>query len=88
MEAAKKRISDIVADLKQRVTIDVVIEQKHHRTIMGSGGSKVKRIQSDHNVDIKFPDRADDTNVRGKLADFASLHLEIYFRGEFMRCNQ
>ncbi|XP_021963131.1 vigilin isoform X2 [Folsomia candida] len=60
VDAAKQRISSIADDLSKRVNIDVVIEQKHHRTIMGSQGSKVKQIQSDHNVDIKFPERPDD----------------------------
>lgn len=60
VEAAKKRLASIVEDLSQRVTIDVVIDQKHHRTIMGSQGSKVKQIQIDHNVDIKFPERVDE----------------------------
>jgi transcription antitermination factor NusA-like protein len=59
VEAAKQRIASIVEDLSKRVVIDVLIEQKHHRTIMGSQGSKVKQIQSEHNVDIKFPDRID-----------------------------
>jgi rRNA processing protein Krr1/Pno1 len=60
VDAAKIRIASIVEDLSKRKTIDVNIEQKHHRTIMGSQGSKVKQIQQDHNVDIKFPERADD----------------------------
>lgn len=62
VEAAKKRIAAIVEDLSQRISVEVIIEQKHHRTIMGSGGSKVKQIQTDHNVDIKFPERNDDPN--------------------------
>jgi len=62
VEAAKQRIATIVEELSQRVSIEVIIEQKHHRTIMGSQGSKVKQIQADHNVDIKFPERQDDPN--------------------------
>ena len=58
MEAAKAKIAQIVDELSNRVTIDVIIEQKHHRTIMGKGGSKVQQIQSDCNVEIKFPDRS------------------------------
>jgi len=61
VEAAKKRIASIVDDLEQRITVDVVIEQKHHRTIMGTKGSKVQQIQMDHNVDIKFPERRGDS---------------------------
>jgi polyribonucleotide nucleotidyltransferase len=60
VEAAKQRIAQIVDELNNRVTIDVIIQQKHHRTIMGKGGSKVQQIQSDYNVEIKFPDRKPD----------------------------
>jgi predicted PilT family ATPase len=49
--------------LSKRIAIEVIIEQKHHRTIMGSGGSKVKQIQSDFNVDIKFPEKSDNSGV-------------------------
>ena len=37
VEAAKKRIAQIVDDLSNRISVDVIIEQKHHRTIMGKG---------------------------------------------------
>ncbi len=67
VDAAKQRLAEIVEELSQRVHIDVVIEQKHHRTIMGSGGNKVKQIQSDHNVDIKFPERAGDYDRDGEV---------------------
>lgn len=60
VEAARKKIEAIVDDLASRVAIDVVIEQKHHRTIMGAKGAKVQQIQMDHNVEIKFPERQDD----------------------------
>ena len=63
VEAAKAKIAQIVDELSNRVTIDVIIEQKHHRTIMGKGGSKVQQIQSDYNVEIKFPDRNNDPEV-------------------------
>lgn len=65
VEAAKKRILAIVDDLSKRQSIDVIIEQKHHRTIMGPRGTKVQQIQSDYNCEIKFPERNDD-------ADFVS----------------
>ncbi len=31
---------------------------------MGTKGTKVQQIQMDHNVDIKFPERNDDPEVR------------------------
>lgn len=57
IEAAKQRIEEIVADLEAQVTIDCIIPQKHHRTVMGAKGSKVQAITSEHDVLIKFPDK-------------------------------
>jgi hypothetical protein len=39
------------------VTIECVIPQKHHRTVMGAKGFKVQGITSEFEVQIKFPDR-------------------------------
>ncbi|XP_060810715.1 vigilin [Amyelois transitella] len=57
IEAAKIRINEIIEDLEAKVTIECVIPQKHHRTVMGARGSKVKDISAEHDVQIKFPDR-------------------------------
>jgi len=40
-----------------QVTIECVIDQKVHRTIMGPKGSNVQAVTQEHNVSIKFPDR-------------------------------
>jgi len=52
------RINEIVKNLEDMVTIDCEIEQQYHRTVMGSKGSKVQKITTDFNVQIKFPDKA------------------------------
>lgn len=39
------------------VTVDCIIPQEHHRTVLGTRGSKVQNIQRQFNVSIKFPDR-------------------------------
>ncbi|VVC87406.1 unnamed protein product [Leptidea sinapis] len=57
IEAAKIRISEIIEDLDAKVTIDCIIPQRHHRTVMGSRGSKVKDITAEFDVQIKFPER-------------------------------
>jgi predicted PilT family ATPase len=57
VEGAKKRIQEIVEDLEAQVTVECVIEQKHHRTVMGAKGFKVQEITKEHEVGIKFPDR-------------------------------
>ena len=54
---AKTRILEIVNELESQVNIEVVIPQKHHRTVMGHRGSYLQNIIAQHNVEIKFPDR-------------------------------
>lgn len=39
------------------VTVNCIIPQKHHRTVMGAKGHKVQTIVSEYDVQIKFPDR-------------------------------
>lgn len=57
IEAAKQRIQEIITDLESMVTIECVISQKHHRTVMGAKGHKVQTITADFDVQIKFPER-------------------------------
>ncbi|KAJ8277086.1 hypothetical protein GJAV_G00071330 [Gymnothorax javanicus] len=59
VEAAKKRMQEIIEDLDAQVTMECVIPQKFHRSIMGPKGSRIQQITRDHNVQIKFPDRED-----------------------------
>nr|XP_057928787.1 high density lipoprotein binding protein a isoform X1 [Doryrhamphus excisus]XP_057928788.1 high density lipoprotein binding protein a isoform X1 [Doryrhamphus excisus]XP_057928789.1 high density lipoprotein binding protein a isoform X1 [Doryrhamphus excisus] len=59
VEAAKKRMQEIVEDLDAQVTIECTIPQKFHRSIMGPKGSQIQQITRDHNVHIKFPERED-----------------------------
>ena len=39
------------------MTVECVISQKFHRTVMGQRGCKVQEITREHEVAIKFPDR-------------------------------
>ncbi|XP_012215357.1 vigilin [Linepithema humile] len=57
IEAAKQRMREIVQELESMVTVECVIPQKHHRTVMGAKGRKVQNITSEYDVQIKFPDR-------------------------------
>ncbi|KAM6921829.1 LOW QUALITY PROTEIN: high density lipoprotein binding protein a [Xenentodon cancila] len=59
VEAAKKRMQEIVEDLDAQVTLECVIAQRFHRSIMGPKGSRIQQITRDHNVQIKFPERED-----------------------------
>ena len=64
IEGAKKRILEIVEELDSMVSIECVIPQKYHRNIMGAKGVNVQKVTSEHNVQIKFPDR--DSGNRGQ----------------------
>ncbi|KAG8302743.1 hypothetical protein J6590_025018 [Homalodisca vitripennis] len=57
IQTAKQKIQEIVEDLESMVTIDCVIPQKFHRTIMGQRGAKVQDITYKFDVQIKFPER-------------------------------
>ncbi|XP_055686275.1 vigilin [Lutzomyia longipalpis] len=57
IDAAKQRIQELIHNLENQVTIECVIPQRHHRTVMGSRGRKVQEITARYDVQIKFPDR-------------------------------
>ncbi|KAL2733690.1 vigilin isoform X1 [Vespula squamosa] len=57
IEAAKQRMQEIVRELESMITVNCIIPQKHHRTVMGAKGHKVQTIVSEYDVQIKFPDR-------------------------------
>ncbi|XP_052081432.1 vigilin-like [Mytilus californianus] len=66
VEGAKRRILEIVADLDAQVTVECVIPQQYHRTVMGNRGMNVQEITRVHEVGIKFPDRAPQQNGGGQ----------------------
>lgn len=66
VEAAKKKMTDIVADLDAQVTVECSITQQYHRTVMGAGGVHVREITRNFEVGIKFPDKP---MSNGKRAD-------------------
>jgi len=57
VEAARMKIEELVLDQEAQVTIECLIEQIHHRTIMGPKGGNVQKITSEHQVQIKFPEK-------------------------------
>uniref|UniRef100_A0A182NM90 K Homology domain-containing protein n=1 Tax=Anopheles dirus TaxID=7168 RepID=A0A182NM90_9DIPT len=57
IEAAKQRILEIVQELESMVRIECYIPARHHRILMGRGGSKVQAITSEFGVNIRFPER-------------------------------
>uniref|UniRef100_H3CA34 Vigilin n=1 Tax=Tetraodon nigroviridis TaxID=99883 RepID=H3CA34_TETNG len=59
VEAAKKRIQEIIEDLESQVTAEVAIPQRYHRAIMGPKGCRIQHITREHEVQIKFPEKDD-----------------------------
>ncbi|KAM3591262.1 uncharacterized protein V6R79_025680 [Siganus canaliculatus] len=59
VEAAKKRIQEIIEDLESQVSVEVAIPQRYHRAIMGPKGCRIQHITREHEVQIKFPERED-----------------------------
>jgi len=76
VEGAKARIAEIVDDLEQQVQLDVVIPQRYHRTVMGARGSKVQAITTEFEVQIKFPEKAQE-NANGEEAPPAQVNGEV-----------
>lgn len=70
VEGAKKKMLDEVARLKSLVTVELVVDQVHHRNLMGSRGNNVKAVQAAHDVHIKFPERrpANEPKINGEHA--------------------
>ncbi|KAL2079597.1 hypothetical protein ACEWY4_025341 [Coilia grayii] len=61
VEAAKRRIQEIIEDLEAQVTVEVAIPQRHHRAVMGPKGCRIQQITRDYEVQIKFPEREEST---------------------------
>uniref|UniRef100_A0A3Q3JFH3 Vigilin n=1 Tax=Monopterus albus TaxID=43700 RepID=A0A3Q3JFH3_MONAL len=61
VEAAKKRIQEIIEDLESQVSVEVAIPQRYHRAVMGPKGCRIQHITREHEVQIKFPEREDNT---------------------------
>ncbi|XP_029931896.1 vigilin [Myripristis murdjan] len=59
VEAAKRRIQEIIEDLESQVSIEVAILQRYHRAVMGPKGCRIQHITREHEVQIKFPERDD-----------------------------
>jgi len=76
VEAARAKILEIVNDLESQVMVECIIEQAHHRTIMGPQGNNVKKITSEYNVQIKFPEKADKAKMNGDVKGETNGHQE------------
>ncbi|XP_028330675.1 vigilin [Gouania willdenowi] len=61
VDAAKKQIQEIIEDLESQVCVEVAIPQRYHRAIMGPKGCRIQHITREHEVQIKFPEREDNS---------------------------
>ncbi|XP_066519973.1 vigilin isoform X1 [Hoplias malabaricus] len=57
VDAAKRRIQEIIQDLESQVCVEVVVPQRFHRAVMGPKGCRIQQITREHEVQIKFPER-------------------------------
>ncbi|XP_041066757.1 high density lipoprotein binding protein a isoform X2 [Carcharodon carcharias] len=77
VEAAKKRMQEIIEDLEAQVTIECVIPQKFHRMVMGAKGLNVQQITKDHSVQIKFPEREENPAIEQQVHENGETDGEV-----------
>uniref|UniRef100_A0A3Q3WGK9 Vigilin n=1 Tax=Mola mola TaxID=94237 RepID=A0A3Q3WGK9_MOLML len=77
IEAAKKRIQEIIEDLESQVSVELAIPQRYHRAIMGPKGCRIQLITREHEVQIKFPER--DDSAEGPLQENGEVSPEAEF---------
>ncbi|XP_026576319.1 vigilin-like [Pseudonaja textilis] len=77
VEAAKKRILEIIGDLEAQVVLECIIPQCYHRVVMGAKGYKVQQITRDHNVFIKFPERDDNSGSEAQSQENGDMIPEL-----------
>lgn len=54
---AIKRLLEIVDELENEVTLELLVAQKYHKLLIGRNGCHVQAVSTDFNVNIKFPSR-------------------------------
>uniref|UniRef100_A0A670J9D1 Vigilin n=1 Tax=Podarcis muralis TaxID=64176 RepID=A0A670J9D1_PODMU len=77
VEAAKRRILEIISDLEAQVVLECVIPQRFHRVVMGAKGYKVQQITRDHDVLIKFPERDDNSGSEAQSQENGDISPEL-----------
>lgn len=55
VEAAKDRVSALVANLADQVTLSLNIPKEFHRFLIGPSGRYVKKLEDKYSVFVKFP---------------------------------
>jgi hypothetical protein len=65
VEAAKDRVSALVATLADQVTLNLNVPKEFHRFLIGPNGRYVKKLEDKYNVFVKFPRGNNNNNVNG-----------------------
>ena len=75
---------------ESQVTMECIIPQKFHRTVMGAKGMKVQEITREFDVGIKFPDRPSEAESKLDLVlkskEIQSTQLIIAFVNHILNC--
>nr|XP_026691860.1 vigilin isoform X2 [Ciona intestinalis] len=57
VEGAKSKLAELVDDLDNQVTIECLVDEQYHRTVIGQKGRNIQGVTSQYNVQVKFPSR-------------------------------
>ena len=78
VETAKAELLAMVEKLENEKSRDILIDQRYHKTLIGTGGSKIREIRDKFNqVQITFPDqnaKNDVVTLRGPKGDVDKCH--------------
>lgn len=55
IEAAKRKLQAQIKQLEDTAVLRIRVPSEHHKTIIGTGGKLVRRLEDKYNVRIKFP---------------------------------
>uniref|UniRef100_A0AAZ3PY92 Vigilin n=1 Tax=Oncorhynchus tshawytscha TaxID=74940 RepID=A0AAZ3PY92_ONCTS len=80
VEAAKRRIQEIIEDLEAQVSVEVAVPQRYHRAVMGPKGVRIQQITRDYEVQVKFPERDDNNTEPPQENGDASPEAEFVLR--------
>ncbi len=69
VEAAKKRILELVYEFENQVTVEVVVPQRYHVAIIGKNGVNSQQISDDNKVEIQFPAKSNAEASNGYVND-------------------
>ncbi|KAL0073706.1 hypothetical protein F4703DRAFT_1763827 [Phycomyces blakesleeanus] len=95
VEAAKERISAMVSNLADQVTLSLSVPKEFHRFLIGPSGRFVKKLEDKYNVYIKFPksfstetEDPDVITIRGRKKEASAAKDELFELYEYEKDEQ